>query len=68
MKRLGDENQQLRDQLEQMKLTARHDDATRAELQSQLDDRSAQVKKLQDELAFFRSQREKSGSAPAAAR
>lgn len=68
MKRLGDDNQQLREQLEQMKLTARHDEATRAELQSQLDDRSAQVKKLQDELAFFRSQREKSGSASAAAR
>lgn len=54
---LTEQNKALREQLDQLKLNADHEAAMRKELQSQLDERATQVKKLQDDIGFYRSQR-----------
>lgn len=66
---LREQNGALQQELEQLRLSVGHAEATRKELQSQLDERATQVKKLQDEIGFLRSQRgaaaAASGPAPA---
>lgn len=71
LQRLGEQNKSLQAELEQLRMSVSHGEATRKELQSQLDERSAQIKKLQEDISFFRSQRASAASAasgPSAAR
>lgn len=71
MQRLSEQNKTLQAELEQLRMSVSHGEATRKELQSQLDDRAAQIKKLQEDISFFRSQRAAAAAAasgPSAAR
>ena len=57
---LSDENQQLQEQLVQNELKSQQDQAVREELSNQIHKMSAQIKELQNELAFFRQRKDKS--------
>lgn len=53
---LNQENANLKQAVERAELDDRHEAATRAALEKQISDLSLQVKRLQDEVAFMRSQ------------
>ena len=55
--RLAGENLNLRSAIERAQLEMRHEMATRNALEKQVKDLTAEVKRLQDELAFIRSQK-----------
>lgn len=57
---LSDENQKLQEQLVQNELKSQQDQAVREELSNQIHKMSAQIKELQNELAFFRQRKDKS--------
>lgn len=60
--RLASENLNLRTAIERAQLEVRHEMATRNELENQVKQLTEQVKHLQDELTFMRSQKQLSAN------